>query len=70
MSAQRYRRSTRPVSIGTDGVVAPARPLATPACLRVLLDGGNAFDAVIATAVTLSVVEPPMSGVGGPNQLI
>ena len=48
-----------------NGSVASAHPLGTQAGLDVLENGGNAFDAAIAVASTLNVVEPMMSGIGG-----
>ena len=51
--------------MGVSGMVASANPLATLAGVGVLRDGGNAFDAMVAVASTLGVVEPYMSGVGG-----
>ncbi len=46
-------------------VVATSQHLAATAGLRMLAKGGSAADAAIATAITLTVVEPTMNGIGG-----
>ena len=55
------RATTRPVVSGTQGVVSAGHPLVSMAGMRMLLSGGNAFDAVVAAGFAAAVVEPTAS---------
>lgn len=45
-------------------VVATSQPLAAQAGLSMYYAGGNAVDAILATAITLTLVEPVSNGIG------
>lgn len=54
----------RRVPLMARNVVATSQPLAAQAGLAILQKGGNAVDAALATAITLTVVEPTGNGIG------
>ena len=47
------------------GVVSTVQPLAAMAGARILMQGGNAIDAAVATAAALNVTYPANVGIGG-----
>jgi gamma-glutamyltranspeptidase/glutathione hydrolase len=57
--------TTRPVIMGTRGVVTSGHYLATAAGFRILEQGGNAIDAAAAMCFALNLLEPQSNGIGG-----
>ncbi len=60
-----YAMQNRPDVRGLTAAVSSDHPLATQAGMRILQEGGNATDAVLAMAGVLAVVRPHMNGIGG-----
>ncbi|UHS56324.1 gamma-glutamyltransferase [Agrobacterium vaccinii] len=53
-----------------DFMVAAANPLAVEAGRKVIANGGNAIDAMVAVQTVLGLVEPQSSGLGGGSFLV
>lgn len=57
--------SRRRLVYGRHGMVCASQPLAAQAGLDIIKQGGNAFDAALAAAACLAVVEPMSCNMGG-----
>ena len=55
----------RPLITARHAMVTSDEPLASMAGMRILQQGGNAFDAAVATAIAVGVLDPRMSSIGG-----
>ena len=63
--AEGWLAQSRSPVLARNGIVVTSQPLAAQAGLRILMAGGNAIDAAVATAATLNVTEPMNVGMGG-----
>jgi gamma-glutamyltranspeptidase/glutathione hydrolase len=57
--------TTRPEILGRFGVVTSTHWIASAVGMKILEQGGNAFDAAVATGMTLQVLEPHLNGPAG-----
>jgi gamma-glutamyltranspeptidase/glutathione hydrolase len=63
--AEGWPAQSRSEVMAQHGMVVTSQPLAAQAGLQMLVRGGNAIDAAVATAAVLNVTEPMMVGMGG-----
>jgi gamma-glutamyltranspeptidase/glutathione hydrolase len=63
--AEGWPAQSRSPVMARNGMVVTSQPLAAQAGLRILMQGGNAIDAAVATAAVLNVTEPMNVGMGG-----
>src|ERR1700722_15643382 len=63
--AEGWPAQSRSEVMAQHGMVVTSQPLAAQAGLQILMRGGNAIDASVATAAALNVVEPMVEGMGG-----
>ncbi|MBC5800630.1 MAG: gamma-glutamyltransferase family protein [Candidatus Eremiobacteraeota bacterium] len=63
--AEGWLPQSRSAVMARNGMVVTSQPLAAQAGLRILMEGGNAVDAAVATAAALNVTEPMNVGMGG-----
>ena len=61
---------TRNAVYGQNGMICSNSPLAAAAGLRVLQEGGNAFDAALAVAAVECVTLVPVCGLGGDSFIL
>ena len=63
--AEGWRAQTRAEVMAPHAMVVTSQPLAAQAGLQMMLRGGNAIDAAVASSAVLNLVEPMMTGVAG-----
>src|SRR5689334_10202485 len=60
--ADGWAAQSRAEVMATHGMVTTSQPLAAQAGLQIMMNGGNAIDAAVATAAMLNLVEPMNTG--------
>ncbi|WP_121354647.1 gamma-glutamyltransferase [Flavisolibacter nicotianae] len=65
-----YQYTSSKKVVVQNGAVASAHPLASKVGMEIMRQGGNAFDAAIATQLALAVVYPTAGNIGGGGFLV